>query len=69
VKQATEEVIIYEDVSEVMDSKESAAFLRISYNDFLIKCREGLIPHFTMSDGQENKEHQFFVGGLPWKNG
>lgn len=60
MKQAVEEVVIYEDVLEVMDSKESAAFLRISYNDFLIKCREGQIPHFTMSDGPRKQRTPIF---------
>lgn len=44
------EVLICEDEDDVMDSKESAAFLKITYNTFLIKCRAGEIPHYTLSD-------------------
>lgn len=45
----SEEVMIYEDVNDVMTAKESAEFLRITYNEFLIKCRIGEIPHYTIS--------------------
>lgn len=55
------EIIEYQDWSEVevMNAKESAAFLRISYNEFLIKCRKGVIPHFTIGEGKKQRSPIF----------